>query len=694
MLFNFTLYRAGTDTLLSTPSTFEPYFYMSATSSNPWLTWLYGNDVAPVGVSAEVTLAAVVTIERACVKALRTFLGQSPQLETYRAWQIASDHVTVFNSWAETIAPYGSKRDARALKGPLQKSWRRHNRRWNRLCQPKSSYQIHLGKLERKLVRAQENHWVHTIRAEQVMNAEGFNETLAKHLTDLQKNIGRRQERLSAKLNQSGGLHLITWPAPAHAAAQAEARALAHDRNLVGYVVLPNSDPDRFLLAHSYDAQVRKQLWEQRQQVALRPADIERMRELRQCEAEGYGASDFASMAFTDTLFSTPARAERWLGAALDGLRGPLHRAIKMGASQLHLDEEGAMPWNFKHALHAIVGNPRLPCAPQTFPWRSCVLKVIPELLALGGWSCLSSPAMLGRGQSRLLRFRLRHKDGRRAQLFYSPFNPAPKQGDQTGAWCFSARQSLNDQPDVERVIMIAHLLPEKAEQQGLDLIELGYLCHELGHALHYLGLPGHTVGEELNIPMDLVELPAILLENYYRQPETLIRWMGAKAPKAARRPAYWARRLRFGADDTITFHRSIYRPYVDLRLSRKHTGPLDQVLAEADTRGGFLRHCQQREELDFFDIDEGAVGFSHIAGQALAMRLLPIHEHGQINSADIGARFSALLEDVLTRHTEKRSLHRAWRKFSGEGFIDSMKAGIAAVTRRECRVVKPKRKR
>jgi len=666
---------------------------MSLTSSaNPWLAWLYDGASAPYGVSVEMTVAAVGTLDRQARKALRTFLSQTPVLATYRAFQVAMDDYLAMLTWADTVMVYGPKRDQRPMGALIHKAQTRMQRLWNRVTRPGSPYHRHLAKLEGKLRRAGEVHWATMVAGERAVDSTAASEQRDKRIHQLTRTLVRRQQRYSRQLREEGGLHLTTWPAPPHEALQAQAQHAAEQRGLTGYLILPNSWPNRFLLYYAYDEATRHAVWQMGQQVVIKPSEIEAMRALRQEEAEAYELPDYATYAFSSTLFSTPSRAERWLGGALDRLRQPIHQALDAGSSRVGMTEEQArLPWNFRHTLTAAQGRTELSLPPNAFPWRATALKIIPELMALGGWTCLSAPALMGRGLTRLLRFRLRHHDGRRAQLWYSPFNPSPKAGDQNGAMCTAVRQSLADQPEIERVVFVEQYMTAEADQMGMDVLDISYLCHELGHALHYLAMPGHHVGETQAVTMDFIETPAILLENYYAQPETLIRWLGRSAPPALRHSAYWARRLNHLTSLTVGFHQQIYRPYVDLRLHRKHTGPLGQVMAEADSRGGFVRHPEQRAELNYFAFGEGegAMGLSHISGAALAMRLLPLHEHGQVRSADVGARMTALLDQVLSHGADRRALHRSWRALTGEGFVDSMNAGMMAITRRHRRVLK-----
>lgn len=657
--------------------------------NNPWLSWLWANDTAPTVLERQAAEAALMALERRATQCLRQFVQQTPELATYQAWQDSMENLSAFFSWAQSLLPYSARRHRRPLQSLLDKAEVRQRRRWERHLRPETRYQKHLAKLERHLRRLGETVWADFVASERGMDGTSVSASHLQQEHALKKQIQRRRSRISDQLVRTGGVHLLTWPAPSNPALEAESRAVAAARGLAGYIALPHTDVERFLLFNCHDEAIRVQLWEGRQAIGLKTEDIETLRNLRQSEAEVFGYTDRAHMALANALVATPQRAERHLGQALNSLRRPFQRAIATGAEKARLDASGNAPWNFRYSLQQAHGQ-RVPTMPnQAFPWRQTVLKAIPELLALGGWSCLASPSVYGRGVQRLLRFRLRHTDGRRAQLLYAPFNPQPQLGVQTGAQCGCIRSTLQHAPETEAVIFLEHFLDPQTEQRGLGLEEIDYLCHEMGHALHYLALPGRTHAESVSLPTDLYEIPSILLEIYAHQPETLIRWLGSKAPKSLRKPSYWAQRLRSTMLNVAGFHRRMYRPYVDLRLARRHTGSLQQVLDEADARGGFVRHPKQVEELDFFDTDEGATEFGHIVGMAMAMRLYPIYEHGQVQSAGVAARFQTLLHDVLSIGNDRRAIQRAWRKMTGEGMADSLKLGMQAMVRRECRILR-----
>jgi Zn-dependent oligopeptidase len=660
---------------------------MTTPTSNPLLAWLWEGAPAPYPVTAEMLGPALDVAHRQVLTQLRAFLAERPTLAAYRAFQKASSEATSLEIWQDFAGSYSPQREINRMRPLIERHKRRGQRLWNRLSVPKGPYQQHLRFLERRLLKDGEKDWARLVAGERQLDNPAGVSKLNRDMASLARKVERRQNRLGQRHDTLGGLHLKTWPAPAHAAFEEESRKLAAKRGLRGHVILPGSDPDTYLLCHSPEESVRQQLWAHRQTVGVRASEIEQMRELRQPYAEAFGQNDFAAFTASGALISTPTRSERWLGGSLDRLRKPMARALEEGGRRTGLNDAAREPWNFRYALCMGLQFRELAVPETVFPWRATALKIFPELLALGGWRCLGAPMSTGRGTARMLRFRIRHTDGRRAQVWYAPFNPSKAAGSQVGAMAWGVRETLKEDTHIEQVVAIQHFLQEDTE--GFSLKEVEYLCHELGHVLHYLALPGLVPNEVSQLTMDYDELPSTLLEIYGRQPETLIRWAGPQAPAAARKPAYWARRLTLTPKQTIDMHRRLYRPYVDLRLNRRHTGPLSKVLEEADARGGFVRHGRQKEELNYFDWSElAASGVSHLTGEALAQRLLPLQEHGQVRSADIAARFQELLDRVLSEGTSGRRLQWAWRQFMGEGIADSTEAGFRSLISRHHRIL------
>ena len=318
--------------------------------------------------------------------------------------------------------------------------------------------------------------------------------------------------------------------------------------------------------------------------------------------------------------------------------------------------------------------------SPQAFPWRSTAVKVICELMNLGGWQCLNAPKAFGRDQRRMLQFNFRHADGRRAQVWYAPYNPAMSPNSQVAAQACMVRHVLDKEGDTARVCTLDHRLPADRDHFLMD--DLGTLCHEVGHILHFLALPGREYYEDGQLSDDFVEVPSILLERYYRDPDTLMRWLSNKAPASLRRRGYWTRLLRTYPVEAQQPQRKLWRAYLDLRLHRKDAGTFEEVVKACQRHLPVPIHPKQRDHLNYFDWSGlSAMGISHLAGEALAHQLAPLDPRGQVLSSQVGETFVELL-NVLARGINAKKVSRCWRQWRGRTMISELDEGFESMTR------------
>lgn len=661
-------------------------------TANPCLHWLLDDGSPPFPMGISQVAQAVTWLEARLTRVIRGFLRHPPQTDRYLAVLKADRDLATLETWTLMTGPYHGTRAERSFEGMFLAMNTRNVRRWQRLNLKGAAFREHLMRLQRKLRRAGDTRWDGSIRETLDDAADNTYHELQNEADRFVLRANRREARAGRKIESEGGTLFSHWPARANPALEEEARLAALRRQERGFLVYPTEDPGTHLMQRSKDAHVRQQIWLNRQaQVCVRPADIEKMRQLRHAVATHMNHDDHVAYQMHGTTFLTPDRAERVMQRSLDQLRGPMKRAARRGAARKQLAAPTAADFGFA-LTHG--SNPKdIPTvSPRAFPWRSTTIKVMNELMALGGWTSVAPPKATGRGTSRLLRFFFCHESGRRAQVLYGPFNPSPSPNNQVAAQACLVRTALAEETHVEQVCMIDHRLP--AERPHFNLMDLQYLCHEIGHVLHFLALPGHTFLECGQLTADFSEVPSILLESYYRQPETLIRWLGPQAPKSLRKRAYWTCRLRRDPIHTRWYQRSMLRAYLDLRLHRKDSGTLDEVVAEVQTLAPCPWPDEQRDHLNYFDWSTlSGMGISHLAGEAMAHRLLPIPTQGVLASEQVGAQFQRLLS-VLTKGVSGPKLRRAWRQWAGESMTTSMDEGFRDLTRHYAALVRDQKRK
>lgn len=655
---------------------------MSALSStNVFLDWLAGAGDPPFPVQRGPLDEAIGRLHRRLNRQARRFLKQPPNLQAYLALMTTDRHLRSLKYWVEMAGPYHGRRTEQALIRTALDMDDHYLRFWRRHAEGRSPFYGHLLKLRRKLARAKDDRWNTWIDAGLVGPASTATVALEKDIERLTLQIQRREARYGSRLARQGGLLFKQWPGLAdNPAVQDEARRAAMRRQERGFLVYANEEPGLHLMECSPRAAVRQQVWERQQnQVQVRVQDIEKMRRLRQQVAEQHGQADHASLQMSGTALLVPRRAERLLERSLDILRGPLARAIRRGEARYGLEPGQAHNTRFA-VVAGTHGKGPANLSDQAFPWRATAVKAICELMGLGGWQCLSAPKSLGRDQRRMLQFNFRHQDGRRAQVWYAPYTPSMSPNSQVAAQACMVRHVLHDEEGVVRVCTLDHHLPADRDHFLMD--DLQTLCHEMGHILHFLALPGNNPYEPEQLTDDFVELPSILLERYYRDPETLMRWLSNKAPDALRQRRYWVRQLALHPMLAHQHQRKLWRAYLDLRLNRNDAGTFEETIEACQPRLPAPLHPKERTHLNYFDWSGlSAMNISHLAGEALAHQLVPLNARGQVTSTQVGDAFVSLLQ-VLARGITAHKVSRAWRQWRGRTMIRDLDEGFEAMSR------------
>jgi peptidyl-dipeptidase Dcp len=117
--------------------------------------------------------------------------------------------------------------------------------------------------------------------------------------------------------------------------------------------------------------------------------------------------------------------------------------------------------------------------------------------------------------------FEVKRNDGSHVGILYTDYYPRP--GKQAGAWCGGFRNQ--ERRDGKMVTPLVTNVGNFSRPTGdkpalLSSEEVKTLFHEFGHALHSL-LSNQTY-RSLSVPVDFVELPSQIMENWALHPEVL----------------------------------------------------------------------------------------------------------------------------------------------------------------------------
>ncbi len=114
--------------------------------------------------------------------------------------------------------------------------------------------------------------------------------------------------------------------------------------------------------------------------------------------------------------------------------------------------------------------------------------------------------------------------DGSHLGVLYLDYHP--RSGKDGGAWCTSfqnAHYDINNNRIPAIASIVCNFTKPTAEMPSLlTWDETETLFHEFGHALHGLFSDGHYKRTSGDVPMDYVELPSQIMENWAGEPEVL----------------------------------------------------------------------------------------------------------------------------------------------------------------------------
>jgi peptidyl-dipeptidase Dcp len=117
--------------------------------------------------------------------------------------------------------------------------------------------------------------------------------------------------------------------------------------------------------------------------------------------------------------------------------------------------------------------------------------------------------------------FEVKRSDGSHVGILYTDYYPRP--GKQAGAWCggFRSQERRGDKMVTPLVTNVGNFSRPTGDKPALlSSEEVKTLFHEFGHALHSL-LSNQTY-RTLGVPVDFVELPSQIMENWAFHPDVL----------------------------------------------------------------------------------------------------------------------------------------------------------------------------
>jgi len=119
--------------------------------------------------------------------------------------------------------------------------------------------------------------------------------------------------------------------------------------------------------------------------------------------------------------------------------------------------------------------------------------------------------------------YEVKEADGQHLGILYLDYYP--RDSKKGGAWCVDFRSAgWEDGKPVDAVMSTVFNLskPTANTPSLLTFEEVTAMFHEFGHSLHGLFAKGKYTRTAGNVPMDYVELPSQVMENWAREPEVL----------------------------------------------------------------------------------------------------------------------------------------------------------------------------
>lgn len=660
---------------------------MAAQTPSSYLDWLAQLASPPFPLVLPAAQSAGETLLRRTARALERFLT-TPTADHYWSFADLFQQSTTLSGWMEATAPFSPEVDLETCQRLLD--------RW----------EVRLDQLQKRLIVEGRG------AVNQLLRRRDCTPTLRRLLKEeidglppeaaavrRVQQLGRAYERrMDAQDQATDGLWL-----PEHtplsfvsAVERTQAQAIAQSQGTPGYIFTTHSMGLQQILTFAPRAELRRQAWLHSQATTHRPQQVEAMRVARQAMTPAKTPNVIRELQKYSVVKRSSAM-EALLVRSVQGLRNARRQFERTAwtygqrRSKRHALPAESERWDMEHRLSRLPFKRQEDLPEGSFPWLSTVLTALPELLAIGGWQLRARPHVRGRGVRVVVQFQLHHPElGRRAEVWYSPFNPRPAQQGFAGAFMQSIAAAWSLEGAAAPVLWLAQNL-SAPEQAFTRFVELDSLAHEVGHILHYLALPGATPMEDVSLPNDIIELPAHLLAAYVRDPRVLARWAAQSGPAKARRPRHWLPYLKYGVEHALDTHDHLINGLTDysahLHSPAQHT--YQSLRERINALAGTSQNAAHQEFWGGFIWEREFAGQWHYqaVGDALAHRLLRMTPNGQTDAHVVAQRYRELLSRVLASGTLPDRFIRAWHDWLGESVHTSLQKGFQALVQQQRRI-------
>lgn len=505
--------------------------------------------------------------------------------------------------------------------------------------------------------------------------------TFDPRIEKLQARHFKREGARSKECIKTGNWLTISQARQLPVALRKQARAAARELGFEGWFIKSDTWLADEALAHLKDRSLRQAIWQDQQNIPENDLTVRSMIMARQQNANLEGFGTYSQKALAKRAIRSPGKVLSMMSGSLDQLeacRVRFEKNLAIKASQMGIDH--VEPWDRAFIIEQC--NKALkPMPVDAFPVEKTLMVAIPELLALGGWTH-SECIVHGSGATRSWQWRIMRKDGRRAQLWVSPFNPKNGASGTVGHMMLCRSPwSAPDMPEVEAVVGVSMAVP--ANHKNFEMHDLCILAHEVGHALHFLAMDHAVPDQHEAFTDDMVEFPSQLLQAYPCDPAVLARWADPAVPRA-RRKAEWARYIDGSVCSIDAWVHELMESWVDLAIHHEHDASqtsLRRSWLEACGRFGMDPHPLRRDYLHYFPWEGyAATNYAYPMGGFMAALFCKYRDDGTINAQAIGKNFTALLDGPLRQGVDGASFRREWRKFKGESVEVSVRRGTKLV--------------
>lgn len=354
--------------------------------------------------------------------------------------------------------------------------------------------------------------------------------------------VGNLEAELSKKEKDNAAVYFKKWPATAP---DGEFKVDCTSDNGWFFVMPTDNIKAPVILSSHRNEEVRRALWEEMQKSFTSDEYMQKFIDARNQGAKSVGLENYREVANGLQASLRGSTAGNIMIKAIkpytDLVKKLDDKVINKGIKKAEKTvSDNSSPWNIEHFKWEGAVNGRN-IDVGIMPMRRVINKVIPDLLAMGGWSVVGEPERSGRGARTIYKYRI--TDGQRPALLYFSGRRRLflRPGDSYMGECAAirTRRQINGRKAVTPVISIN--LDMELNCNCIDEIEkIQYIAHEVGHAIHFLELPGTSSFEVTRMPIGLGEIPSLMMEEVVKDSKLLMGWANPRGPKKGKTSRYW----------------------------------------------------------------------------------------------------------------------------------------------------------